>query len=96
VENPERVLEQLCLAKKEKKNARRQAKALWVVDWMINHTAREILMEDLEPGGWLYNLDEEARVVFDTYKARLEELQDVPFNQFVVTYKEATKKAAKR
>lgn len=53
-------------------------------------------MEDLEPGGWLYDLDEEARVVFDSYKAKLEEFQDVPFDQFEVRYKEATKKAAKR
>lgn len=94
VEDPERVLERLRLAKEEKKNRQRQAKALWV-DW-INHAAREILMEDLEPGGWLYDLDEEARVVFDTYKARAEEFQDVPFDQFEVRYKEATKKAATR
>jgi hypothetical protein len=94
VADPARVLERLRIAKEEEKNWQKQAKALWV-DWK-NHAAREILMEDLEPGGWLYDLDEEARVVFDTYKAKLEEFQDVPFGQFEVRYKEATKKAAKR
>ncbi len=88
---PEVVLERLRLAKEEKKNRQKRAKDSWV-----DHAAREILMEDLEPGGWLYDLDEEARVVFDTYKARLEEFQDIPFGQFKVRYKEATKKAVKR
>jgi hypothetical protein len=94
VVDPERVREKLRIAKEEKKNQQKQAKALWV-DWK-NHAAREILMEDLEPGGWLYDLDEEARVVFDTYKAKLEGFQDVPFGQFEARYKEATKKADKR
>ena len=94
VNDPLGLLERLRLSKEEEVNRKKEAKAKWV-DW-INHAAREILLEDLEPGGWLYNLDEEAQVVFDTYKARQEEFDDVPFDQFEVRYKEATKKAAKR
>jgi hypothetical protein len=94
VNDPKGVTEQLRLAKEEKKDRQKQAKSKWV-DW-INHAAREILMEDLEPGGWLYDLDEDAGVVFETYKAKQEEFKDVPLDQFEVRYKDATKKAAKR
>jgi len=94
VNNPAGVLERLRLAEEEKKKRERDAKAKWV-DW-INHAAREILMEDLERGGWLYDLDEEARVVFDIYKQKQEEFADIPFDQFALRYNEATKKAAKR
>jgi hypothetical protein len=94
VNDAEGFAERLRLSKEEKKARERQAKAQWV-DWK-NHAAREILMEDLERGGWLYGLDEDARVVFDTYKTKQEEFKDIPFDQFEVRYKEATKKAAKR
>jgi hypothetical protein len=94
VNDPTGLIERLRLAKEEKKNRENQAKALWV-DW-INHAAREILMEDLERGGWLYDLDEDARVVFDIYKTKQEEFKDIQFDQFEVRFKEATKKAAKR
>jgi hypothetical protein len=95
VNDPEGVLERLCVAKEAKKKEERDAKAEWV-DWK-NHVAREILMEDLESGGWLYDLEEDdARVVFDIYQRRQEEFNDVPFNQFALRYKDATKQAAKR
>jgi hypothetical protein len=94
VNNPQGVLEQLRMVAEQKKERARHAKAQWV-DWK-NHAAREILMEDLERGGWLYGLDQEARAVFDIYKTNQEEFKNVPFDQFEVRYKEATKKAVKR
>jgi len=69
------------------------------VDWK-NHAAREILLEDLEPGGWLHTLEnddkDEAKDVYEIYKNRQEEFADVPFDQFKAAYKEATKRATKR
>lgn len=94
VNDPKGLLERLRLSEEEKKNRKRQAKAHWV-DWK-NHPAREILMEDLERGGWLFGMEEDARVVFDTYKDKQEEFEDIHFDQFEVRYKEATKMAAKR
>jgi hypothetical protein len=40
------------------------------VDWK-NHAAREILWEDLEPGGWLYGIDDEydAKEDYDAYQS---------------------------
>jgi hypothetical protein len=40
------------------------------VDWK-NHAAREILWEDLEPGGWLYGMDDEydAKEIYDAYQS---------------------------
>ena len=61
-----------------------------------SHAAREILMEDLEHEGWLYGLQEDARVVFDLYKQKQVEFEGIPFDQFEKRYKEAIKKAAKR
>ena len=94
VNDPQGHTERLRLSKEEKQQRERQTKAKWV-DWK-NHAAREILMEDLECGGWLYGLDESARVVFDIYQDRQEEFENVPFDQFEIRYKDATKKAAKR
>ena len=66
------------------------------IDWQ-NSAAREIMMEDLEPGGWLYGEDDlDAKLVYDVYKSRQEEFSDVPFDQFEARYNDATKKAAKR
>ena len=65
------------------------------IDWQ-NSAAREIMMEDLEPGGWLYGEDDlDAKLVYDVYKSRQEEFSDVPFDQFEARYNDATKKAAK-
>lgn len=94
VNDPRALLERLRLSKEEEEKRRRQAKALWV-DWK-NHVAREILMKDLERGGWLYGLEMDARDVFDFYKIIHEEFNDVQFDQFEVRYNEATKMAAKR
>lgn len=83
-----------------KERVRREAKkskkkrGAWV-DWK-NHAAREILLEDVEPNGWLHGEDKDARLVYDIYKERQEEFKEVPFDQFEVRYNEAIKKAAKR
>ena len=58
--------------------------------------AREILIEDLEEGGWLYDDQPEAHVVFEIYKQKQVEYQDVPFDQFEVRYNDAIKRSAKR
>ena len=77
------------------KKKRAKATKEWV-DW-INHAAREILMEDIEPGGWLYGKDvEDARAIFEIYKAKQPEFLEVPFEQFAVRFDHATKQAAKR
>ena len=68
------------------------------VDWK-NHAAREILQEDFEPRGWLYDLEGEearARVVYDIYQGREEAFRDVPFEQFEPKYTEYRKKATKQ
>ena len=42
------------------------------INWRIG-AAREILMEDLEPGGWLYGReDEDPAVVFAVYRPQQE------------------------
>jgi hypothetical protein len=94
VNDPKGVLERLRLSKEEEEKRKREAKALWV-DW-LNHPAREILLEDLERGGWLYGLEWDARILFDAYQAKQEEFKDVPFDQFAERYKDAKKKATKR
>ena len=67
------------------------------VDWK-NHAAREILLEDLERGGWLYELqdNEDPRAIFDIYQDRQEEFKDIPFDQFKERYLDSTKAAIKR
>jgi hypothetical protein len=94
VNDPQGVLERLRLTREEEKNRKREAKQKWV-DWK-KHPAKEILMEDLERGGWMYGLEWDAGVVFEVYQATHEEFKDVPFEQFEVRYNEATKTAAKR
>ena len=80
----------------EKANKPKKKKKDGWVNW-VNHAAREILMEDLEPGGWLHGKDDEdARVVFDLYQTRQPEFKEILFAQFQVRYNEAIKKAAKR
>jgi hypothetical protein len=56
------------------------------------------LWEDLEPGGWLYGMDDEydAKEVYDAYQSRQLEFEEVPFEQFKEIYNKATKQAAKR
>lgn len=89
------VLERLRLAREAEENRKRQAKSGWV-DWK-KHPARETLMEDLEPGGWLYETEFEASFVFDIYKYTVAEFfEEIPFEQFEVRYNDATKMAAKR
>ncbi len=86
--DPEGTLKQMAKEKQKKDRG-------WI-DWR-NSAAREIMMEDLEPGGWLYGEDDlDAKLVYDVYKSRQEEFSDVPFDQFEVRYNDATKKAAKR
>ena len=66
------------------------------VNWK-SHAAREILMEDLEPGGWLHGKDDEdAKCVCGVYQSRQDEFKHILFEQFEVRYNEAIKKAAKR
>ena len=73
---------------------RGQRRAGWI-DWR-NSAAREILIEDLQPGGWLYEEDLKVSVIYSIYFHNLEEFEDVPFDQFEVRYKEAKKNATKR
>ena len=54
------------------------------------------MLADLEHGGWLYDVQEDAAVVYAIYKHRDPCFRDVPFDQFSVRYSEATKAAAKR
>jgi SAP domain len=79
------------LKKEEEKKKRR---AGWI-DWK-NSAAREILMEDILPDGWLYGKEEDAKIVFDLYQQRQPEFAKVPFSQFEVRYNDAIKKAEKR
>jgi hypothetical protein len=62
VNDPKGLIEQ-----EEKKNRESRQKHNGLTPGiLINHAAREILMEDLlECGGWLYDLDKDAKVVFD-------------------------------
>ena len=90
--NPEETLERL---KKEKKKKSKKKKKGWV-DWR-NHAAREILLQDLEFGGWLYGEDDkDVREIFDIYKSKQCKFEDVCFDQFQKRFKEATKDASKR
>ena len=92
--NPDEVLRHA----EEEREAAEKAKAKkkgWI-DWR-NSAAREILMEDLEQGGWLYGKDDmDAKEVFDIYQAKQEEFQEVPFSQFQYRYDAAIDKAKKR
>lgn len=96
LEDPEEALRKYRGARAKKKT-----KDGWV-DW-INHPAREILMEDIEPNGWLYTVDYDdaeddsiARDIYDIYRSRHNEFKVVPFDQFEARYKDATKAAARR
>lgn len=80
--------------KRERDDEKKKKRTGWI-DWK-NSAAREILMEDLEQGGWLYGKDEDARTVFDAYQHRQPEFADIPFSQFEVRYNDAIAKAAKR
>lgn len=87
LKDPERTLRKFRRATKTKDG--------WV-DWR-NHAAREILLEDLEPGGWLHGQDDlDAKTVYDVYQNKQEEFRDIPFGQFEVRYIDSTKQAAKR
>ena len=63
----------------------------------VKSAAREIMLEDLEPNGWLYGQDDlDTKVVFDTYKNQQEEFKDISYSSFKKYFEEATEKAAKR
>jgi SAP domain len=89
LDNPRETLKRLAKDALKKKNG--------FVDWK-NHAAKEIFIEDLEPGGWLHGVDDfEAEEVYNYYKATYQDIFDqVPFKQFETKYYEGIKKAAKR
>ena len=88
--DPAGTLERCRAQKKVKKK-----KEGWV-NWK-KHAAKEIMMEDLEPGGWLYEQENEnVRTIFSIYQDKQEEFRDVPFDQFEERYLAATKAAVKR
>lgn len=100
LDDPEGTRQRIAAAKEEeaaKKAKERKEKTKGWIDWR-NHAAREILIEDLEQGGWLHAEDDvDARDVFEVYQSWHEEIfQEVPFSQFEVRYNEAIKKAEKR
>lgn len=55
------------------------------------------MLEDLEPGGWLYDEeDADPVVLYSVYRHQHEEFQDVPFDQFKVRLNEYRKQTEKR
>jgi len=91
VSDPEATRERVRQQPKRKRTKRNND---WV-DWK-NHAARETLLKDLEPGGWLHGKEEDARTVYDIYIGRQEEFRGVPFDQFEQNYQSAIKLASKR
>ena len=92
IRDPEGTRERIA---REAPATKKKARDGWV-NWRM-HAAREILWEDIEPGGWLHGLDnEDARAVFDVYQSRQAEFQDIPFAQFEARYNETIKRATKR
>jgi hypothetical protein len=78
VKDPRATLRRIAQEPKRK----RVTKAGWV-DWK-NHAAGEILEEDLEPGGWLYedpDIDPEGAYE-EYYKPFFAEFKDVLYEQF--------------
>lgn len=73
------------------------------IDWR-HSDAREILIEDMEPRGWLYCVDgendeEDIWIVYNTYRESEESreaFRDVPFEQFKEKFYDAVGQAAKR
>ena len=65
------------------------------IDWK-NSAAREILMEDLEPHGWLYENNDDAVVIYEVYKHLQSEFADVSFDQFEARLKAARQQCAIR
>ena len=60
------------------------------IDWRKS-AAREILLEDLCPGGWLEAIDnplEKAPMIFQVYKHTYEEFEDVEYDQFEARLKD--------
>ena len=52
------------------------------INWKVS-AAREIVLEDLDPGGWLHDEDETpAKDIFEIYLKNHEEFAEVPFEQF--------------
>ena len=50
------------------------------IDWRRS-AAKEIVLEDMDCGGWLYGEEDmDLSVVFAIYKHNHEEFQDVPFD----------------
>jgi len=88
--DPKETLKRLAKEQRNRKNG-------GLVDWK-KHPAKEILLEDLEPHGWLYGSEIlDAVVVYEYYLARHKEIFDeIPFKQFQDRYNEAIQKAAKR
>ena len=66
------------------------------VNWRVS-AAREILMEDLERGGWLFDDHPPAEIVLAIYKHNNPlEFKDVQYEQFCARYKYACKNANKK
>jgi hypothetical protein len=74
-----------------------QSKKPGWINWR-NSAPREIILEDLDPGGFLFGKDDmPATVAWEHYKG-LEELNNPPvaFDQFEVCLKDYRKKALRR
>ena len=52
------------------------------INWRTS-AAKEILLEDLRPGAWLYEEeDSDPAIIYSIYKHSHEEFELVPFEQF--------------
>ena len=66
------------------------------INWRVS-AAREILLEDLNRGGWLCERsDLDPAVIFSIYKHGQEEFKDVPYDQFAIRHKDSIERADKR
>jgi hypothetical protein len=92
--DPTAAREEFASAKKKKKQQDNSGKG-WI-NWRKS-AAREILLEDLEPNGWLYGQEDlDVKIIFDIYKHTMDEFNDVPFDQFQARYNDSISKAAVR
>jgi len=95
LQDPAGTRQKLAQEKEEKAKALKAIKSKFI-DW-ANSAAKEILDQDMERGGWLYDQqDLDARIVFDFYKTNQEEFEDVIFEQFEGIYTNAIDRALKR
>ena len=89
VKDPKATLRRIAQEPKRK----RVTKVGWV-DWK-NHAAREILEEDLEPGGWLFedpDIDPEGAYEY-YYRPYFAEFKDVLYEQFENNFIPAVERA---